>query len=295
MVRGNSYFTKLKSLITTLIMENKKIIYLTGMPRAMTTLMANIITNNPNIDGGETSPMLEYAYGARANYSTTPEVKASLTKSVMEESFLNFCRQGMYGYADKVTDKPIYLDKSRGWVHYAPFLWEFMPDAKIIVMVRDIRAVVSSLEKKWRDNPAILDNRDNPAQQQFITVDQRANAFLDNAPLGIALKRLYNAVMTKTIDKMLVLRAEDLCKNPKAVMQRVYDYIGEPYFDMDYDNVRQTTVENDRISDYGIYGDHVIKPKIEPLRKDYDEILGTALSSNIKANFKWFYESFGYF
>jgi hypothetical protein len=44
----------------------KKTIFITGMPRANTTLMANILANNPKIGGGETSPLLEYIYGARA-------------------------------------------------------------------------------------------------------------------------------------------------------------------------------------------------------------------------------------
>ena len=100
----------------------KKIIYLTGLPRAMTTLIGNVLANNPRIGGGETSPMLEYVYAARANYSNTPEVKSALTDDLMHQSFLNFCRQGIQGYAEAITDKEIYLDKSRGWVNYAPLL-----------------------------------------------------------------------------------------------------------------------------------------------------------------------------
>lgn len=273
----------------------KKTIFLTGMPRANTTLMANILANNPNIGGGETSPLLEYIYGARGNFSTVPEVKSALTEDVMHESFLNFCRQGIDGYTEKITDKKIYLDKSRGWLHYANFLWEIKPDAKIIVMVRDVRGVLSSFEKKWRANPSILDSRDNPAQQTFITVDQRVNFWLNDPPLGLSLKRLFNAVQTKTIENMLVVKAEELAKNPKAIMQKVYEFIEEPYCDIDYNNVKQMTVENDRISDFGIYGDHVIRPKIEPFKKDYDTMLGTAISNNVKANLKWFYEEFNYF
>jgi len=273
----------------------KKIIYCTGLPRAMTTLMTNILANNPRIGGGETSPLLEYIYGARANYTTTPEVKASLTEDIMHKSFLNFCRNGMGGYADAITSKEIYLDKSRGWVYYSEFVRELFPDAKIIVMVRDIRAILSSFEKKWRDNPSIADHRDLPSKQAFATIDLRVNSWLTDAPLGLALKRLYNAVQTKTIKNMMVVRAEDLCKDPKSVMQKVYEFIGEPYCELDYNNIQQVTVENDRISDFGIYGDHTIRNKVEPLKKDYDELLNTAIINNVKANYKWFFESFNYF
>jgi sulfotransferase len=273
----------------------KKIIHCTGLPRAMTTLMCNVLANNPNIGGGETSPLLEYIFGARANYSTTPEVKSALTEDVVHQSFLNFCREGMYGYADKITDKPIYLDKSRGWLHYADFLWEINPNAKIIVMVRDVRSVLSSFEKKWRENPSIMDSRDNQGQQNFITPEQRVNFWLNDPPLGIALKRLYNAIQVGSIKNMLVVRAEDFCKNPETTMKKVYEFIEEPYYEMDYSKVKQVTVENDRISDFGIYGDHTIREKIEPLKIDYNEVLSPILCSNVKSNYNWFFQEYKYF
>ena len=94
---------------------------------------------------------------------------------------------------------------------------------------------------------------------------------------------------------MLVVRAEDFSSNPEKVMRAVYEYIQEPYFEMDYSNVKQMTVENDRIGDFGIYGDHKIKPNIQPLPKDSSEILGSALYGNIKTSHSWFYDAFKYF
>lgn len=273
----------------------KKTIFLTGLPRSLTTLTANILSNNPRIGGGETSPMLEYLFGARGNYSSTPEVKSALTEDIMYKSFINFCKKGLEGYSEAITDKEIYLDKSRGWLHYSEFLKEFYPEAKIIVLVRDIRAVLSSFEKKWRENPSVMDNRDSQAQQNFITVESRVNYWMNDPPLGISLKRLFNAIQTKTINNMLVVRAEDLAKNPEYEMKRIYEYIGEPYFEMDYTNVKQMTVENDRIADFGIYGNHTIKPNIQPFKNDYNDILGSVLCNNIKANYNWFYQEFKYF
>jgi sulfotransferase len=273
----------------------KKIIYVSGLPRAMTTLMCNVLANNPRIGGGETSPLLEYIYAARGNFSQTPEVKSALTKDDMTDSFLEFCKHGMDGYAKRITDKEIYLDKSRGWVHYADLLWKFSPDAKIIVMVRDLRSVVSSMEKKWRQNPEIIDVRENPKQQDFVTVEQRANHFLNDAPLGIAVKRLYNAQQVKSLDNMLVVKAEDFTANPQKTMKAVYEFLGEPYYEMDYTKVQQMTIENDRISDFGVYGDHIIKSNIQPLKNDFIEILGSNVSNQIKNAYSWFYDAFKYY
>jgi sulfotransferase len=276
-------------------LKQKKTIFVTGLPRAMTTLLCNVLANNPRIGGGETSPLLEYVYGARHNFSTTPEVKAALTDEEMSDAFFAFCKAGMNAYAESITDKEIYLDKSRGWLHYAPFLWRFHPDAKIIVCVRDLRSIVSSLEKKWRENPEILDSRDQPQNQAFITIDQRANQFLNDPPLGIAIKRLHNALTTKTLDKMHIVKAEELTSNPEKILRGIYDFIGEPYYEMDYSKVEQKTIENDRIGDFGIYGDHKIRSEIKPLVKDSNEILGTTNCQQIKAGFPWFYETFKYY
>lgn len=261
----------------------------------MTTLLCNVLANNPKIGGGETSPLLEYLYGARANFSNTPEVKSALTDEVMTDSFINFCKHGIDGYANAVTPKEIYLDKSRGWVYYADFLWKVQPNAKIIVMVRDLRSIVSSFEKKWRENPEILDQRDNPAQQNFITPEQRVNHFLNDAPLGIALKRLYNAQQIRTLNNMHVVRAEDLTANPEKTMRGIYAFLEEDYYEMDYNNVEQKTIENDRIADFGIYGDHKIRTKIEPLKKDYNEILTANICNQIKSQNQWFFDAFKYF
>lgn len=273
----------------------RKTIFVSGLPRAMSTLMCNVLSNNPKIGGGETSPLLEYIYGAKTNFSIAPEVRSALTEELMRDSFLAFCKSGLQGYADTITDREIYLDKSRGWIHCAELLWDLQPDAKIIVMIRDLRSICSSLEKKWRENPHLTDPRDQPSNQAFITVDQRVNAFLSDAPLGIAIKRLYNAYQINTLNKMLVIRAEDFCINPEKTMRSVYDFIEEPYYDMDYSDVKQVTIENDRIADFSIYGDHKIRRKIEPLSKDYSSILGNSICNQIKTNFSWFYDYFKYY
>lgn len=274
----------------------KQTIYLSGLPRAGTTLLANILANNPKIGGGETSPLLEYIFAARSNYSTTPEVKSALSEDLMRNSFIEFCKGGIEGYSKEITNKPIYLDKSRGWLHYATFLWEIDPQAKIIVCVRDIRGIVSSLEKKWRENPEVVDNRDNQAQQNFITPEQRAERFLSDPPLGIALKRLYNAHQTGILNdpRIILVRFEDLSENPDKVMKNIYSKLNLEYFEMDYTKVKQVTVENDRIADFGIYGDHTIRPNVKPLKKDWNEILGKQLSDWVRVNHPWFYEKFNY-
>jgi sulfotransferase len=273
----------------------KKIIFSSGLPRAMTTLFCNILANNPAIGGGETSPLLEYLVSARNVFSRTPEVQSALTQDVVTKAYLGFLRQGMQGYAESITDKSIYLDKSRGWMHYSEFLHKIIPDAKIIILVRDLRGIIASLEKKRREHAHIMDAREMLQGRDFITMENRVSSFLNDLPLNPALTRLYAAIQTEEIKKMHIVRAEDLCSKPLETMLKVYEYLEIPYYDLDYNKIQQVTIENDRIPDYAIYGDHKIRSEVKPMVKDYEQVLGKDICNQIKQGNQWFFDYFKYY
>jgi sulfotransferase len=90
----------------------------------------------------------------------------------------------------------------------------------------------------------------------------------------------------------LFVKFEDLCRQPDIEMRRIYTYLDLPYYQHDFNNVEQITQEDDAI--YGIYGDHTIKPKLEPQKNDYKDVLGVNASNWIRQNFSWFYDEFKY-
>jgi len=129
-----------------------KIIYQSSLPRAGSTLLQNILHENPSIYATPTDGVLELIFAARGNYTSSPEFKAQ-DSIQMQKGFLNFCRQGMTGFYESITDRPYVISKSRGWgVHYG-FLNEIFPQPKIICMVRDLRDIYSSMEKNHRKKP----------------------------------------------------------------------------------------------------------------------------------------------
>ena len=54
----------------------EKIFFQASMPRAGSELLQTIMNSRPDVYASVTDPSLEYLFGARANYSTTPEVQA---------------------------------------------------------------------------------------------------------------------------------------------------------------------------------------------------------------------------
>lgn len=269
----------------------QKIFFQSSLPRAGSTLFQNVMGQNPDFYVTPTSGVLELVYAARNNYTNSPEFKAQ-DQNLMKEGFLSFCKNGMEGFFNTITDKPYVMDKSRGWgIHYG-FLESFYPNPKIICMVRDLRGVFSSMEKNFRKNQYMDSGIVNHSQMQGTTTEKRIDIWSQSQPVGMAIERLSQIFKEGINQKMLFIRFEDFCLNPRKEMERVYKYLELPYFDHDFDNVEQITQEDDSV--YGIYGDHVIKQKIQPLKPDYKDILGVNASNWIKSNYKWFYDEFGY-
>lgn len=270
----------------------QKIFFQSSLPRAGSTLLQNVMGQNPEFYVTPTSGVLELVYAARANYTNSPEFKAQDPEE-MRKGFLTFCNYGIHGFFNAVTDKPYVLDKSRGWgVHYG-FLNSFYPNPKVICMVRDLRGIFASMEKNFRKNQHMDSGIVNHAQMQGTTTEKRIDVWAQSQPVGLAIERLYQVFKEGINQNMLFVKFEDFCSNPKTEMERIYGYLELPYFEHDFNNVEQITKEDDAV--YGIYGDHKIKNKIEPLKIDYKEVLGVNASNWIKTNYKWFYDEFGYF
>lgn len=271
----------------------KKIFFQSSMPRSGSTILQNIVGQNPNFYVTPTSGVLELVFGARANYTTSPEFKAQ-DSELMAKAFKNFCLEGMNGFYDGITDKPYVLDKSRGWGVYRTFLDEFYPDPKIICMVRDLRSVLASYEKIYRKSQLKHDPIRDDASARGTTVHKRIDEWVNpQNTIGRAVERIFEMIRLGYDDKILFVKFEDLALYPDLEMKRIYNYLGLDYFEHDFDNIQQITKEDDAV--YGLTSDlHTIKPRLEPLKKDFKEILGKDICDWIQNNYSWYQEKFNY-
>jgi len=63
-----------------------KLFFQSSMPRSGSTLLQNILAQNPDIYATPTSGVLELVYGARANYTSSLEFKAQ-DSQLMKKGF----------------------------------------------------------------------------------------------------------------------------------------------------------------------------------------------------------------
>ena len=126
--------------------EDKHFHFISGLPRSGSTLLCNILNQNPRFQATSTSGVLDMLLAIRNNWNNIVEFKATRNEFAkirvlrgMLESF----------YAD--IDKPVIFDKSRGWPGFLEMAENLIGNkAKVLVPVRDIREVLSSFEKLYR-------------------------------------------------------------------------------------------------------------------------------------------------
>ena len=271
----------------------QKLFFQSSMPRSLSTMFQNIMGQNPDFHVTPTDGLLELVYAARANYTSSPEFKAQ-DSVLMEKAFKGFCYGGVTGYAQSLTDKPYVLIKSRGWGVYRGFLDWFYPNPKVICMVRNLKDVVASYEKIYRKNPQIHDPIRNDSDSRGTTLHKRVDEWMHPSnTIGRATERIFEMIRLGYDDKILFVKAEDLCLYPETELTRIYQYLEIPHFTHDFDNIQQITTEDDNV--YGLgNGLHTIRPKLEMKPSDADKVLGKDITKWLYETYNWYYDKFKY-
>lgn len=269
-----------------------KILFQSSLPRAGSTVFQNLMAQNSDFYATPTSGLIELIFGARKNYSEVPEYKTSMEKDLMKKAFLAFCNGAMHSYAEAITDKKYFLDKGRSWGFYIDWVELFLPyQPKVICIVRDLRDIFSSQEKLFRKNPEADNGLIDWHSMRNTTISKRVDFFSNTMPVGLALDRLESIIQTGNAHKFLFIKYEDLCLRPETEMARVYNYLEEPYFAHNFDDIKQVTYEDDSL--YGMT-DHKIRNRLDLLQSDAEQVLGKGVCEWIFQRYSWFFEYFKY-
>jgi sulfotransferase len=272
-------------------MSVKKIFYNASLPRSGSTLLQNVMMQNPEIYSTPTSGVIELLLSSRTLYSNGDAFKAQ-DQEEMKSAFRGFCKGGIYGYFNSITDRPYVMEKSRGWLGNRSFIDFFDEDPKIVVMIRDLRSIFSSMEKNFRKNPHKDPLIVNGAELKNMTTPSRIDHYSVTPPVGTSLEWLFESIHQGYDKKIHFVKFEDFTVNPDKEMKKIYNYLDIPYFQHDFNNVEQLTKENDVI--HGIFGDHTIQKEVKSIPEDYVNILGKTESDRLRLHYDWFYQRFNY-
>lgn len=131
-------------------MIQKTIHFVSGLPRSGSTLLCNLLAQNPRFHATATSAILDVMFAVRNQWDKLVEFQAAVDKAANEAAKLRVLRGILQAYYDEVT-LPVIFDKSRSWLAHLELAEAVLGDkAKVLVPVRDVRDVLSSFEKLWR-------------------------------------------------------------------------------------------------------------------------------------------------
>lgn len=227
-------------------MESKTLHFLSGLPRSGSTVLAAILNQNPAFHVSTTSGLV-FALDSLAN---TWHSVSLLEKSDPNKSKLIRAMRGVIQeYYKEDTNKPIVIDKSRGWS--IPYILSAMSQVlgrkpKIIATVRGVPECMASFVRVAK--PDSLDE------------------FLQSETIVSYLRSTYQALFSgyqSNPECFLFVEYDNLVKNPKEELKRIHKFLGVKPFKYDFNNIDGTLVKEDDENIHHYAGMHDIKPKLE--------------------------------
>jgi len=267
--------------------------YCLGLPRTCSTVLMNILNENPRIFTTGTCP-IPYLIGACKDVSTQMNEFIAMDKDVLNSAYLNFLKQGIKGWFESMTHKPIIFSKSRVWAEYFTHTFALDSNSKYLVTIRDLRDIICSFEtltNKYPNYPI------GDAQVSFEnnTFEKRIELYCNYKGFGLgrSLHMLPHVMemVRKYPNNFFILKQEDLNQNPKQILHSIYEWLGEEYFEHDLDNIPVPNYyEHDAI--YRCAVTHNTGSKLKKIEPKWSKMMTYEQSQMVIHNNQWFYQTF---
>ena len=219
--------------------KNKKLFFLVALPRSGNTLFASIINQNPEI-------------------AATPN---SITLEIMKDLFLLKETDVFQNYPDHRSldnildivydtyykDWPQRIIIDRGPVmtpgNFALMQKHFKRPFKCIVLLRDLMDVLASYIKWYTENPDAFVNKYN------LKNDEEKLSMIMNTKGAVAkdLEAIKNSYNYPGLCHYV--KYDDLVVQPKEEFEKIYQFLGESYFNHKFEDLQQVEVNGIKYDD----------------------------------------------
>ena len=239
------------------MVNKQEIFFMSGFPRAGSTLLINILAQNPKFHGTATSGLISSLIQLKENWKTN-ENYLSNDEEYIYHKIKTMIKGTLHGfYFDEFNNNKIPIDKNRGWVGNLDLLDEiYNTKVKFIYPIRHIIDCLISFEKIGRKSSLIK----MPSKPQELTTIGRAEVMLaEDGILGLPITYLREILYRKDYDRLMLVPFNDLLNSPEATMKRLYHQMGIEYFNHDLSNIKQNIYERDIHHGYHPNSLHKIK------------------------------------
>lgn len=218
----------------------RSIHFISGLPRSGSTLLSALLRQNPAFYANMSGPLAGMVNVMLGEMSERNEYSVFISdaqrRRVVRGLFENY-------YGEEFT-ADVAFDTNRIWCAKLPLLCELFPNVKLIACVRHVSWIIDSVEQVIRKNalrPSTIFNF-----QTGGTVYSRSEGLANgDGMVGYPYNALKEAFYGEHAQHLLLLQYETLVRDPAKAMAAVYDFIGEPPFRHDFQNVQFDASEFD--------------------------------------------------
>ena len=255
--------------------------FIAGLPRAGSTLIANILKQNPKIHGEAVSSLSSIFGSINASWATL-ETNQEYPNYQAKTGVLSAIMQGYYHH----IDKPVIFDKDRGWIPLLASVEAVLQrQVKIIVCVRNPAEILASFERLRKENPLFF-TRADLTLREGSSIASRAYYYAGpDGAMGQAHRHIKDAIIMGYLDRFLFVDYSRFCNSPKAQTKRIYDFFELPHYDHDFQNLKQKEVYNDHA--VGLPNLHKIKSEVNKTTVNCVEYLGLELYEQYNREIFW--------
>ena len=232
----------------------KKYFFIAGLPRSGSTLLASILSQNPDVYTSITSPVLPLFRSVYDILAQNDEYASLAPQQAKEQTM-----RGVFDNYFSFTQKRVVFDTNRLWPNTYYAVKKLFPYTKLVMTVRDIPWIIDSFERARNANPLQLSTI-FPKEHDYNVYTRADSLMMDTGIIYnayFAAKTMWYSEFNKDI---VLVDYESLAKNPRETVQRIYSSLGIPQFEHAYDRVESSYSTYDGY--LGMPGLHSTRPSV---------------------------------
>jgi sulfotransferase len=268
----------------------KQLHFCGGLPRTGSTVLMNILQQNPNIFTTSTDPFPAILNEQILIKSRCSEPFQAMSCEQADAAVYGMAMGATKGWYEGLTSKPVVISKSRHWSD----TYHLFPNSKILVTVRDLRDIVESFDKVNSKIKALHTVSNNTLYASMTEQEKYNYHFNTHNALSGTLKYevpKYMEVYKQDPSRVKFIRYEDMLKNPEYMLNRIYQFLELPLYKHDLNNIQQSEMFEHDNAYFMEKTDHKVKPQMIPW-KEPKRVLSEDFHNKVVQNNKWFYDSF---
>ncbi len=261
----------------------------TGLPRAGSTLLCQMLAQHPDIHcEGLSSPLCNAVLGVRRMIGKDRFFLSQLDRS-FDRSYAHLAGamqgfvRGWYGNCDR----KMVVDKNRAWLQAIELLLQIEPGAKLIVCLRELGQIYGSIEAQHQ-RTILMDFIDELAD--FDRFGRAEVLFSKDRTIGAPLTSLHAVPdLPKSVqNRIYMLRFEDLIEHPAELMSQLFAWLGAAPWKIDPERLAAIDApESD--SHYSMKYPHTqSRSVVKPPR----HLIPARIQAEIEKEFSWYYQYF---